>query len=149
MPCLLLDYPVVSNVWWTLLGTGSAGANVKAEKAWVLWFNSTPSLLLQFAELQVTEGGWAATKKASLESLPALDLCKLSAEQMAALQQLYDQLCHEPVPVLAKQFAQAAEGAGWRYRLDARLLEILSGEKIELRHLRPLYNLLTEEAKHW
>ena len=109
MPCLLLDYPVVSNVWWTLLGTGSAGANVKAEKAWVLWFNSTPSLLLQFAELQVTEGGWAATKKASLESLPALDLCKLSAEQMAALQQLYDQLCHEPVPVLAKQFAQAAE----------------------------------------
>jgi len=149
LPCLLADHPVLSNVWWTLLCRSEAAGRTVAEKAWTLWFNCTAGLLLQFAELQVTEGGWAATKKASLEALPALDLNKLSDEQVAQLAQVFDDLSSEQVPVLSEQFAQAAEGQGWRFRLDTRLLEILSGDKVELRHLRPLYNLLIEEAKHW
>ncbi|MCD6282503.1 hypothetical protein J7J84_02700 [bacterium] len=146
---LLCNHPVLSNVWWTLLAKDSIMDSEDIEKVSALWLNSTPGLLLQFAELQVTEGGWAATKKASLEALPTLNFSKLTESQRAALVALFDELSTKQFPVLADQFADAAEGKGWRWELDSRLLEILSGEKIDPRDLHPLYGMLKDEAAHW
>jgi len=146
---LVCGHPVISNVWWTLLYKDGALNPADVEKILVLWLNATPGLLLQIADLQVTEGGWAATKKASLEALPTLDVSKLTDSKRAGLVSLFGELSKKPVPVLADQFADAAEGKGWRWELDSRLLEILSGQKVDPRDLRPLYGMLKDEATHW
>ena len=65
------------------------------------------------------------------------------------LVKLYDQIEDEIVPFLQIQFTEAAEGKGWRVKLDTEMLSILIGDKIKPKDLMPLYELLAQEPYHW
>ena len=78
---------VLSNVWWPIrIG------DVPAEKALVIWLNSSLGLLTILTQRTTTEGGWVAMKKADLEVLPVLDTRRLSQTQVQSLSDLFDGL---------------------------------------------------------
>ena len=52
---------VLSNVWWPI-----RVGDVPAEKALVIWLNSSLGLLTILMQRTTTEGGWVAMKKADL-----------------------------------------------------------------------------------
>ncbi|HJZ12111.1 MAG TPA: hypothetical protein VJ521_08170, partial [Acidobacteriota bacterium] len=146
---VLCTEPVLSNVWWTAKSKATDGNSDALQKAMALWLNSTPGLLLLFSELQITQGAWTAIKKTPLEALLALDLDSLEHDKLQAIASLFDSSDSDEFPVLPTQFQEAAHGGGWRHKLDSELLGILSGEQIPNDALRPLYELLIEETKHW
>ena len=78
---------VLSNVWCPIrIG------DVPAEKALVIWLNSSLGLLTILTQRTTTEGGWVAMKKADLEVLPVLDTRRLSQTQLQSLSDLFDGL---------------------------------------------------------
>ena len=78
---------VLSNVWWPI-----RVGHVPAEKALVIWLNSSLGLLTILTQRTTTEGGWVAMKKADLEVLPVLDTRRLSQTQVQSLSDLFDGL---------------------------------------------------------
>ena len=78
---------VLSNVWWPI-----RVGDVPAEKALVIWLNSSLGLLTILTQRTTTEGGWVAMKKADLEVLPVLDTRRLSQTQVQSLSDLFDGL---------------------------------------------------------
>ena len=78
---------VLSNVWWPI-----RVGDVPAEKALVIWLNSSLGLLTILTQGTTTEGGWVAMKKADLEVLPVLDTRRLSQTQVQSLSDLFDGL---------------------------------------------------------
>ena len=78
---------VLSNVWWPI-----RVGDVPAEKALVIWLNSSLGLLTILTQRTTTEGGWVAMKKADLEELPVLDTRRLSQTQVQSLSDLFDGL---------------------------------------------------------
>ncbi len=147
--CVTCVNPVLANMWWELKSRVSNSTIVALDAVFAIWLNSTMGILLYLLEQYATAGPWTGIKKAPLEALPALDICKLTDSQKQELLKLYDYLKDKEWPVLPAQFKEAAEGKGWRFELDSRLLEILSGQKITPRDLKPLYDLLVQESEHW
>ena len=78
---------VLSNVWWPVQVDDEL-----AEKALVIWLNSSLGLLAILSERTSTEGGWVAMKKADLAELPILDVRQLSQAQLEGMSVLFDQL---------------------------------------------------------
>ncbi len=95
------DNPVLSNVWWPFLFHEE---NASAEKALVLWLNSTPGLLILLAHREETQGAWVDFKKPVLSAMPVLDVLALKPAQKQALASAYDRLCQVhllPFPQMA------------------------------------------------
>ena len=78
---------VLSNVWWPI-----RVQDAPAEKALVVWLNSSLGLLTILTQRTSTEGGWVAMKKADLEELPVLDVRSLSQTQVQSLSDLFDKV---------------------------------------------------------
>jgi hypothetical protein len=104
-----LTQKVLSNVWWSF----AFGADVNqpgADKALVLWLNSTLGLTILFATRDETEGAWVDFKKPSLAAMPVLDVRKLSAEQLSTLAAAYDRISErelKPLPEMAADEVRA------------------------------------------
>ncbi len=106
---------VLSNVWWPI-----RVQDAPAEKALVVWLNSSLGLLTILAQRTSTEGGWVAMKKADLEMLPVLDLRRVSPAQLQGLSNLFDEMAEaefERLPAMAQCPA--------RHVLDDGISEIL------------------------
>jgi hypothetical protein len=89
---VLTTEKVLSNVWWTFTSTDTDADTDDAEKALVLWLNSTPGLLLVLAHREETEGAWVKFKKPVLEGMPVLDVRKIRTRRRAKLAYAYDKL---------------------------------------------------------
>lgn len=146
--CVYCTQSIISNVWWTIKLQGQLQNN-EAQEALCTWLNSTPAILMFLLDQQPTRGSWTRIKKGPLEQLPVLDLTQLSAETIERMAALFDEMCMKEAPRLPEQFKEAAEGRGWRHNLDTKLLTILTGEEVPPAALRPVYELLIEETKHW
>ncbi len=96
-----IDRPVLSNVWWPFTPMTAAEA---AEKALVLWLNSTLGLLVLLAHREETQGAWVDFKKPVLGAMPVLDVHALSSEQLDTLARTFDSLSGQeilPFPFMA------------------------------------------------
>jgi hypothetical protein len=83
--------PALSNVWWPLrLKDG----NEDAEKALVLWLNSTLGLVTLLSYRVPTRGPWVQFKKPLLQQVRVLDTRQLSPQQLQRLVDTYDQLAN-------------------------------------------------------
>ena len=121
---------VLSNVWWPIRVEAAS-----IEKGLAVWLNSSLGLLTILAQRTSTEGGWVAMKKADLEELPVLDPRRLSAAQLQAMSDLFDQMSEaefERLPAMAECPARCS--------LDDGISQILS-----LPNLAKLRHLLTSE----
>jgi hypothetical protein len=85
-----LPEPALSNVWWPVRLRG--GNNATAEKALMIWLNSTLGLISLFSSRVPTRGPWMQFKKPNLRNLPVLDVGSLVPYQITQLSQIYDEL---------------------------------------------------------
>ena len=84
-----MDCEALSNVWWPFKLNQP---NEDAEKALVLWLNSTLGIILLLAHRQEVEGSWVAFQKPVLNVLPILDVKSLSLQSLHSLAETYDRL---------------------------------------------------------
>lgn len=102
---------VLSNVWWPFL-LNKTKANVDAaEKALVLWLNSTHGLMMLLGYREETRGAWIGFKKPVLEAMPVLDVSRLDAKTTSKLAQAFDSLASSslrPFPEMANDPVRAA-----------------------------------------
>ncbi len=124
------DRAVLSNVFWPL-----RTASEQHSKALALWLNSSLGLLTLLATRTTTEGGWVSIKKGDLQRMPVLDVRRLSAEQIANLSKLFDDLANDSFERLP-----AMVDCPTRSKLEDGLSEIL-----DLPDLVGLRRLLTSE----
>ena len=87
-----LQQPVLSNVWWTVVLADDI-ASVEAEKALVLWLNSSLGLLMFLGYREETRGAWVHFKKPILQAMPVIDLRHLGETSVQQLADSYDRVC--------------------------------------------------------
>jgi len=86
------DEPVLANVWWTFVLEGE-GDTREAEKALVLWLNSSLGLTMLMGYRSETEGAFVDFKKPALSSMPVLDVLGLPLSVIHDLAAGFDHLC--------------------------------------------------------
>ncbi len=120
------DRSVLSNVWYSVNVD-----SVAAEKALVVWLNSSLGVLTIVSRRTRTEGSWGAMKKADLQNLPVLDLRSLATSQLRNLSHLFDELADADF-----QRLPAMHHCPARLHLDESLAKILNLPNLTtLRHL--------------
>ncbi|MBI1914355.1 MAG: hypothetical protein HYS12_06400 [Planctomycetes bacterium] len=87
-----LPQKALANIWWPTVLKCDPVRMEKAEKALVLWLNSTFAFLLLLGCREETEGAWVQFKKPTLGRLPVLDILGLDVEDLSALAAAYDRL---------------------------------------------------------
>jgi hypothetical protein len=84
-------HKALADVWWPFVFSG--GKNVEQlEKAFVVWLNSTPALVLLLGHREETRGAWIQFKKPALERLPVLDVMSLNSDVITKLAAVFDKL---------------------------------------------------------
>lgn len=131
MLAISVETPVLANTWWPL----KASLSVQAEKALLLWLNSTPALVLVLARRVTTEGAWMQMKQPAWASMPVLNVAALSAERLAELATAYDRLADRELKALAHLHEDPVRAA-----IDAALSAALG-----LPDIGPLRELLARE----
>jgi len=91
--------------------------NVEQEKALVLWANSSLGILLHWWHANKQQAGRGSIGVSALESLPVLDVSKLSHEALSKAVAIFDELKHKELRPL-NEIAQDAV----RAEIDARLV---------------------------
>jgi len=143
-----LTSQALSNMWWptklreAITQEGAKVSEEEHEKVQALWLNSTLGILGLLTYRQDTEGAWVKFKKETLNLLPVLDLSKLTKSQVDKLLVAFDKFSKTEMEALPNQFAQAASGSGVRREIDLEILQILTGNTMDL---KTLYEYLAEE----
>jgi len=148
LTAVCLSDEALSDMWWPIrlkeLAT-SDEYNVpreEHERIQALWLNSTFGLLGILSYRQDTRGAWIKLKKEILNTIPLLDISRLTQEQVQKLIELYGEVSMQELPPIPTQFQQAAQKQGWRYEADKALVEIITGES---KDLTPIYEMLARE----
>jgi hypothetical protein len=127
---------VLSNVWWSFVFNQQKNSKISdAEKALVLWLNSTIGIMIVVGQREETEGAWVDFKKPSLLSMPVLDVWSLSADNLRKLAEVYDQVADNSLLTLAEMDCDTTRRA-----IDEGL-----GEVLGLPDLSILRDLLARE----
>jgi len=123
--------PVLGNTWWAL----QTGLSVQQEKAFLLWLNSTPSLLMFLSRRVTTRSVWMKLKQPAWAAMPVLDVRSLPDKVITRLAKAYDAVCDKELMALAKLDADPV-----RAEIDAALSDAL-----ELPDIKPLRQLIARE----
>jgi hypothetical protein len=107
----------LSNSWWPL---HLNQPDEVLEKALVLWLNSTPGLMLLLSHRVPTRGAWVKFKKPIYETMPVLDLWRLSREQLIALAATFDDIAGDGLLTL-----QEMENDAVRAKIDECISRVL------------------------
>jgi hypothetical protein len=122
----------LGNTWW---GFDDSGLSNKQRKALLLWLNSTMGLLLYFGRRAITRSAWMQMKKPAWSGMPVLDVRALSANEVNALADAYDELAKKELAPIAQLDEDAT-----RHAMDAALARTLG-----LPDVGPLRELLARE----
>ncbi|OGP64311.1 MAG: hypothetical protein A2169_11075 [Deltaproteobacteria bacterium RBG_13_47_9] len=134
VPCAWVEQKVLANVCWTFV-LNTPLESIAAEKALVLWLNSTLGLIILFGSRVETEGPWIDFKKPLLEKMPALDITHLTEQQLSQVTDLFDSVSNLSLGQL-----ESMSGDRVRIAIDEAFSRILG-----IPDLTPLRELLTFE----
>ncbi len=115
--------PVLSNVWWETKLTDDSW-----EKSLMVFLNSSLGVFSLLSQRTTTEGGWVSNKKGDLGELAVLDPRSCSPQQLAALDQLFDEVAEMEflrLPEMAECPARRALDDGLSDILDLPDLSVL------------------------
>ena len=99
-----------------------AFVNEDYEYTWVLWGNSTLGLLCHWMQSGKQQEGRGILRKKTLRSLPTLDVTRLKPSQLAAAQEIFQELKHERMLPFNEMMDDPV-----RQELDRRLLSEVLG----------------------
>jgi len=127
---------VLSNVWWSFVFREQKDAKIsEAEKALVLWLNSTLGIMILLGQREETEGAWVDFKKPSLLSMPVLDPWNLQSGVLCKLAAAYDQVAANSLLKLGEMDCDTTR----------RAIDEAIGEALSLPDLSILRDLLARE----
>jgi hypothetical protein len=96
--------PTLSNMFYALrLRTGD-DVREYAEKALVLWFNTTWGLLTILVDREETRGRWTGLKMAHWRLLRVLDVTALDSNKLRRLAEIFDRYAEKPLKRIPNQF---------------------------------------------
>lgn len=110
--------------------------NVQEEKLFTLWMNSTPGLIQLTAKSTITEGSWIKLEKFTTEQVVMPDASKLTEQNWATVDELWESVSKTAMPSLLEQLEQSNST---RLELDTAILELLG---VDSHQLKPLAEVL-------
>lgn len=128
-----LSEPVLGNTWWEM---DTSKLTEEQIKSLLLFLNSTFGIALYFARRVVTKGALTSQKKPAWESMPVLNVRKLSGKQLKDLASVYAKLAQQPLKPI---FQLAADKT--RIAIDNALCDVIG-----LPDIKPLRELLSHET---
>ncbi|HZP57836.1 MAG TPA: hypothetical protein VFC53_09820 [Dehalococcoidia bacterium] len=120
-----LPEAALANVWWPFR---LQEEDPEAEKALVLWLNSTLGLITLLSFREETRGAWVAFKKPVLEELPVLDVTTLGKTALRAFADAFDKIAQdqlEPLPRMDSDPVRAAIDVAVSRILKLPVLDVL------------------------
>ena len=123
---------VLGSTWWAF---NDSQLNELQRKALLVWLNSTLSLLFYFGRRAVTRSAWMQMKQPAWESMPVLDVRRLTQEHLTRLANAYDEVASKSLAPLAQLDADPV-----RISIDDALCTVLG-----LPSLAPVRALLARE----
>jgi hypothetical protein len=112
--------PVLSNMFYAVR---LRCAGPEAEKALVLWLNSSWGVLTALAHRSETEGAWSQIKMGQWRLMPTLNVCALGSG-LRPLAEAFDELAEAEPARLPRQFG----GDPVRRAIDEAVVKALGGE---------------------
>ena len=111
------DHEILGNTWWAFKPNELTRSQ---EKALLLWLNCSISLLLYFGRRVVTRSAWMQMKQPAWESMPVLDVRKLTERQLLSLANYYDLLASQELKPLCQLATDRV-----RLNIDSAISDVL------------------------
>jgi len=105
VPSVIMNKPVLSNVWWEITLNKCKYDRALSEKLLCMWLNSSLGLLTILTCREQTRGAFVALKKPQLKELLVPDICNLSISALKKLASAFDEIADkqlQPFPNLEK-----------------------------------------------
>ncbi len=115
--CVLLNAPVLSNVWWSF---NPHNDDDNLLKPLSLWLNSSLGIMSILSQRGETEGAWIKLRKPNIEAVPVPDLRKLKENQLRYLNDVFDSICNENIDIFPNMRNDSV-----RKQIDQAIAEIL------------------------
>jgi hypothetical protein len=98
------DVKVLSNTHYALKLNVDPSIEYYAEKALVLWFNTSWGLLSILINREETRGRWAQVKMGQWMLMPVLDITSLSSDTLRKLAEVFDKYAEKVLRRIPEQF---------------------------------------------
>jgi hypothetical protein len=148
---LYSDQEILSNTHYAIKLGVDPSIEPYAEKALVLWFNTTWGLLSILANREETEGPWAQVKMGQWMLMPVLDVTSLDYGVMKRLAEIFDKYADEELKRIPKQF-NPTDPDPVRLRMDSEFIKVFNpiiDDKILERRLVELYKHVDTALRLW
>jgi hypothetical protein len=96
--------PVISNIFYAVKLKVPGEVREYAEKAFVLWLNTTWGMLTVLLSREETEGAWTELKMGQWRLLKALDVSALSLDMLKMLAKVFDAYADKALRRIPEQF---------------------------------------------
>lgn len=150
---LYSDQKMLSNTHYAIKLNVDPSTEPYAEKALVLWFNTTWGLLTILINREETRGGWAQVKMGQWLLMPVLDVASLDSETIKRLAGVFDRYAEKQPRRIPEQF-NPRDPDPIRLGIDIEFLEALNPE-LKNKHdyvkekLLELYKHIDIALKQW
>lgn len=149
---MLSQVPVLSNIFYTVKLRVPPDVEEYANKALVLWFNTTWGLLTVLTNREETEGTWTRVKMAQWRLLPVLDVTSLDVNTLKRLADVFDKYANAPLRRIPEQFNPSNPENNIRLEIDKEFIKALNpsiSDAVIEYGLRELYEAIHGYLKQW
>jgi hypothetical protein len=148
---LYSDQEILSNTHYAIKLDVDPSIEPYAEKALVLWFNTTWGLLSILANREETRGRWAQVKMGQWMLMPVLDVTSLDYGVLKRLAEIFDKYAEKELKRIPKQF-NPTDPDPVRLGIDREFIKVLNptiDDKILERELVELYKHVDMALRVW
>jgi hypothetical protein len=148
---LYSEKPLLSNIFYAIWLKVEDCVREQAEKALVLWLNTTWGLLTVLVSREETRGRWTRLKMAQWRMLQVLDVRSLGADALKRLSEVFDRCCKRAPRRIPDQF-DPRDPDPVRLEIDKGFVKALNpsiNEKALEESLMELYKRLNIAFRRW
>jgi len=148
---LYSDQQMLSNTHYTIKLDINPSKESYAEKALVLWFNTTWGLLTILVNREETRGRWAQVKMGQWMLMPVLDINSLPHSTLIKLAEVFDKYAEKPPKRIPEQF-NPSNPDPVRLGIDKDFIKVFNpsiDDEILEKRLMELYNYVNTTFKLW
>lgn len=148
---LYSDQQMLSNTHYTIKLDMNPSKESYAEKALVLWFNTTWGLLTILVNREETRGRWAQVKMGQWMLMPVLDINSLPHPTLIKLAEVFDKYAEKPPKRIPEQF-NPSNPDPVRLGIDKDFIKVFNpsiDDEILEKRLMELYNYVNTTFKLW
>jgi hypothetical protein len=148
---LYSDQEMLSNTHYAIKLNVDPSMEPYAEKALVLWFNTTWGLLTILVNREETRGRWAQIKMGQWMLIPVLNVTSLNNNLLKKLAEVFDNYAEKPLRRIPEQF-NPSDPDPIRLGIDRDFIKAMNSsieDKILEKELIKLYNYVNTTFRLW